>query len=215
MTSPGAEFGADVCVVGGGPAGSVAAAQLARSGVSVAVVSRDRRSRQFAYEPLGETIPPAAVFILEHVSGHGVDLADGGHLPWLGRRSSWVSTAIHEHSSIFDVQGHGWRIDRARFEDLLISLAAEQGAQILDQWQLSSRGPAQHSSGWRISLIDPDGVHRELSAAVLVDATGRGAHAVRNIHASGRRQVLDRLVALTIDYPQRENEGPADATSIV
>jgi flavin-dependent dehydrogenase len=164
---------------------------------------------------LGETIPPAAVFILEEVSGRKIDLATDGHLPWLGRRSSWASTDIHDHSSIFDVQGHGWRINRDRFEELLISLATEQGAVVLDQWKLVARELVRCSTGWQVGLIDAGGVQRELATEIFVDATGQGAHAVRRVHGSGRRQNFDRLMALSIDFPQREINDPADATSIV
>ena len=205
----------DVCVVGAGPAGSVAAAHLACEGLSVALVARGRRPRGQLSGPLGETIPPAAVFILEEVSGRKIDLATDGHLPWLGRRSSWASTDIHEHSAIFDVQGHGWRINRDKFEELLIALATKQGAVVLDQWKLAARELVRCSTGWQVGLIDAGGVQRELAAEILVDATGQGAHAIRKVLGSGKRLSFDRLVAVSIDFPQRQSNEPADATSIV
>ena len=149
------------------------------------------------------------------MSGRKIDLSQHGHLPWLGRRSSWATAEVHEHSAIFDVQGHGWRIDRDRFERLLLSLAAEQGVAVLNDWTLAARELVRGATGWHVGLIDADGNSRELVAEILVDATGQGAHAIRRVPGSGRRQSFDRLVALSIDFPQRESNEPADATSIV
>ena len=53
----------DVVVIGGGPAGSTAATMLARQGVSVLLLERER----FPREHIGESLVPASIPILEEL----------------------------------------------------------------------------------------------------------------------------------------------------
>lgn len=203
-------------MVGAGPAGAVAAASLAKAGRSVALLAPERVE---PWSPLGETIPPAAVFVLEEIAGRRLDWADpggreSGHLPWHGRRSAWGTDQVHEHSALFDVQGHGWRIDRLGLELLLRGLAAEQGAQVLAGWRLAPHEPTRLDGTWRLRVVDGEGAAGELNARILVDASGRRACALRYLAEAGKRRTYDRLVALTLDLHLQEEEDD-DVTSMV
>lgn len=209
-SSTSADF--DVCVVGAGPAGCVSAAHLAKAGLSVALLAPRRETSVAA----GETIPPAAVFILEEIAGQSLDLAEYGQLPWLGRRSAWGSHDLHDHSALFDVQGHGWRIGRPALEDLLRALAQGAGVEVLDGWRLAPRAPTRCDGGWRLDVLDPGRKSRRLRAGTLIDASGRKACALRYLDDAGKRETFDQLVALVMDFPQHGGgPGDSDSTSLV
>lgn len=204
----------DVCVVGAGPAGAVAAAYLAKSGCSVALLAPDRQEIS-GLEPLGETIPPAAVFLLEDIAGRALDLSRQGHREWLGRRSAWSSEELFEHSSMFDLQGHGWRIARGELEELLLALAAAQGVTICRGWRLASHGLVRSAGSWRIGVFDSARRGRELDAEILIDATGRKSCVLRQLRGVGKRRTFDRLVCLAMDFPLEGTPRSTDATSVV
>ena len=180
----------DVVVLGGGPAGAAAAIALARAGVSVAIIERSRYE-----EPrIGETLPPSARPLL---AGLGVweRFASAGHLPAPGVVSVWGEDEPFESHFIFNANGHGWHLDRQRFDAMLATAADSAGARLYRGARLRSCLPL--TRGWQIELTSdaPDDrrVHR-IEARLVVDATGRGAAFARQQGA--KRFAVDRLVGL-------------------
>src|SRR5215213_9445087 len=114
----------DVAIVGGGPAASVTAWMLARGGASCVILERG----DDAGDKPGESLPPSARPLLEQLGLWDALEADG-HLPCHGNRSSWGSDAIDEQPFVFSPYGHGWHVDRRKFEALLIARALEAGAE--------------------------------------------------------------------------------------
>ena len=113
----------DVAIAGGGPAASAAALTLARHGLSCTIV--ERRDDEGA-KP-GESLPPSARSLLEQLDISGALKADG-HLPCHGNRSVWGSDRVEELPFVMTPYGHGWHLDRRRFERLLIDRACDAGA---------------------------------------------------------------------------------------
>ncbi|NUT46563.1 MAG: FAD-dependent oxidoreductase, partial [Saccharothrix sp.] len=77
----------DVCVIGGGPAGSVCALRLARLGHRVVLVER----RPFPRPHVGEALAPGVVPLLEVL---GLRHALDGCLPSRGTVLRWEDTAV-------------------------------------------------------------------------------------------------------------------------
>ena len=115
-----------VIVAGGGPAGSAAAIVLAKSGRRVLLVD-DSAPRAFR---IGEALPPAAVPLLRDLGVLDRFLADK-HLPCFGNVSSWGSEELAATDFLFNPHGHGWHLDRARFDAMLRSVAEESGAALM------------------------------------------------------------------------------------
>lgn len=160
----------DVLIAGAGPAGSVAAALLARSGRRVLLVDRvdDGRPR------VGECLPAAAVHLLRGLELPAPD--DGGpHARIGGVRSHW-GDASGLHDGFNDPGGGAWRLDRARFDRDLRLAATASGARLLSAHvrQIDGQG-----DGWQITTADG----ARFEAATVIDATGRRARIARRVGA--------------------------------
>lgn len=117
---------ADVAVIGAGPAGSATALTLARAGVSVAVFEKETGSGW----KIGEGLPPVARQVLQRLGVWERFVADN-HLASYGNCSAWGSNKLVDHSFVFNPYGHGWHLDRSRFDQMLLDAAIEAGAKLL------------------------------------------------------------------------------------
>jgi flavin-dependent dehydrogenase len=194
--------GVDVAVVGAGPAGATAALTLARSGARVVMLERAER-RAFR---VGEGLPPAARPLLQSLGLWERFLA-AGHLPSHGNRSAWGLPELRDADFIFDPHGHGWHLDRAAFDAMLVSAAEEAGA---------GRGPATRVLGWEpghgtLRMHDGRGPV-VLQARRVLDCSGRSS--VVALGRGARRILHDRLVAVAALH-RPEREGDRDSTTLV
>lgn len=110
-------------------------------------------------------------------------------------------------SSIYDVNGHGWHIDRKAFEERLSRVAADAGVRLA---LISGQVDAQRDgSGW---TIEAPGFMGRLRSRFLIDATGRASWLGRRM---GRRRERDgRQVALVAFFDGRSDE-EVDSTTLV
>lgn len=159
----------DVIVIGAGPAGSVAAAVLARRGWSVTVLEQ----AHFPRFSIGESLLPQATEWLE-ASGLQADVERAGFQPKNGaifRRGN--------QESIFDFRektASGWgttfQVRRDKFDDILARGAARLGAQVAFGQTVVSFRPDSEAS--RLTVRDKNGSETELSARFVLDASGFG-----------------------------------------
>lgn len=148
---------------------------------------------------IGEFLPPAARPLLRDLG-----LLDGflaaAHPASTGTSSAWGSAALHERSHLFDPYGHGWHLDRRRFDALLRDAARAAGAEPL-------RATVLERIGDRLLVRERGGAVRELHCRWSVDATGRRCTIGRR---HGRRRRQDRLVAAYAVFADRRPGGPPD-----
>lgn len=171
----------DVIVAGAGPAGLALAIELARvPELSVAVVDALRPQRL----RLGETLAPDAGPLLAHL---GVDLITSGeHARCQGTIAAWGSDDAHYTDFLYHPSGHGWRLDRERFDAALGDEARRRGVLWID----GEVGTVAREQGdWQLTIGNATA-----SARILVDATGRQAIIARRLGA--RRIVADTLVGI-------------------
>jgi flavin-dependent dehydrogenase len=171
----------DVVVAGAGPAGLALALELSRApALSVAVVDSARPPRM----RLGETLSPDAAPMLAHL---GVDpFAAGDHARCQGVIAVWGSDDAHYNDFLYHPTGHGWRLDRERFDATLATEAQRRGA-IRIEGRIGS--VVRQSDGWQATI---GGV--TISARAIADATGRQAAIARRLGAN--RIVADSLVGI-------------------
>jgi flavin-dependent dehydrogenase len=178
-----------IIILGGGPAGSALALELARAGCRVTILER---AVSVGWK-VGETLPPEAQIELARL-GLTERFARQLHLPCHGIVSLWGSAAPVERDSLFNPYGHGWQLDRAAFETDLLAAAQEAGAVVqlgvvVNEIRRASSGTPGKEPGWFV----------ESTAGVaycdwLVDCTGR--HAILARREGGQYEQLDHLVAI-------------------
>lgn len=175
-----------VLIVGGGPAGLAAAIALARHHIAAVVVERTA----YADVRIGEHLSPAGVMTLRAL-GVGSHLRLDGHEPSAGVEAYWGSdTASHIDYFRHPAQ-RGVSLSRPRFDAELAHACESAGATVL-------RGAAllharASDAGWDVE-ISHDGKAQRLTAALIVDASGRGATFARRQGARVRAE--DRQIAV-------------------
>jgi flavin-dependent dehydrogenase len=175
---------ARVVVLGAGPSGSAAAAELARRGWPTLLVGRSCDHRP----NIGECLPPGIRPTLEK-AGVWEAFLRAGHTPSVGVRSSWGSHELADRDFILSPYGAGWHIDRTRFDAMMRDSALRSGAEWLECLALRNVEPA--AEGWRINLSTDSG-DRRIDTPFVIDATGRANVFARRVGA--KRIAMDRLV---------------------
>jgi flavin-dependent dehydrogenase len=177
--------GYDAVVTGGGPAGSAAAATLARTGRSVLLVVDRPRSRGHG---VGEGAPPGLDRVVDEVFGASTFVA-ADHLRSLGNRAAWGSAELTCTDFMFSPFGTGWHLDRIAFDAAVLAAAAAAGAIVRPVTRVG------------------DG---DLKAPVVIDASGRHAGYARR--HGGRRVAGDRLTAVLATYARAADDDDATTT---
>jgi flavin-dependent dehydrogenase len=153
----------EICILGGGPAGSVIARQLARLGHDVLMVDRGFQEGRLRAESLAPSIVP----ILDSLQlGAAVEAAV------FARESrallSWEGGSIQEK---WFVKGPFILVERPRLDAIFRRAAAEAGACILHP-ALGRRPQQVFRGGWRIEIVTANG-GINVATRFLVDARGK------------------------------------------
>ena len=173
----------NVLVVGAGPAGATAALNLAPTR-SVALIDVCAEPRQ----RIGESLPAAVRRLLADMGLWDSFLAEK-HSPCYFNRAVWGSDQAYETDLLRDPDGHGWHIDRARFERWLRRVAVERGAELIAPARICAID--RERDRWRI-LLRTAAEALELTPRFVIDAGGRAAPLSRRVGAC--RRIDDRLV---------------------
>jgi flavin-dependent dehydrogenase len=118
----------DVLVIGGGPGGSTAAALLAKAGLRVLLLERDRFPRYH----IGESLLASCQATLKlsgayaAVAAHGFQVKRGALFHWAD--DEWVL----DWKQLVDRDAWSWQVDRASYDDILLRNASAQGAEIVE-----------------------------------------------------------------------------------
>jgi flavin-dependent dehydrogenase len=185
----------DVLVAGAGPAGSTAARILAGRGLHVALADRlDRPSRRL------EVVSPSLQPLLRGL-GY-LDLLDDPRVArgCLGIERRWGSASPQLEDFLAHPGGVGHVIDRARFDTVLRERAGAAGATFIPLRVVEARAKAG-----TVNVRLSDG--GTLTAATVIDATGRAAAVARRLGA--KRICSERLTALLYErLPDPEGDAP-------
>ncbi len=165
-------------IVGGGPAGSTAAALLAAKGRKVLVLERER----FPRYQIGESLVPFCYFTLERL---GL-IERMNDLGFQEKHAVQFVTPAGERSTPFYFSQHldhaasmSWQVPRSEFDQMLLTNAQEKGAEVMQETQaldfIRKNGKV---SGVVAKSRTANGANFEVHAALTIDASGRQALAI-------------------------------------
>jgi flavin-dependent dehydrogenase len=197
----------DVLVIGGGPAGSTAAALLAERGRRVVLVEKEKHPRFH----IGESLLP-----------HNLPMLDR-----LGVRAQIETSAQHKHGIEFVSPFHGknvryefsrawdkrfpyaFQVRRSTFDHILLQNAAAKGAEVIEECRVTAV-EFPESADALVSARGNDGVVLQWRAAFVIDASGRDTVLASQLGAKERNPRNDSAAIFGHFTGARRLEGQAE-----
>ncbi len=159
----------DVLVLGGGPAGSTAAALLAERGWTVGIVEKERHPRFH----IGESLLPLNLPLFDKLG-----LKDKIEAVAIRKYGAEFISAHHDAPVTFDfcnawdkAYGLAYQVRRSEFDQILFENCVEKGARAFQECRITD--VTIHEDGVRALGREKDGTLREWEAKFFVDASGR------------------------------------------
>lgn len=167
----------DVAIIGGGPAGSCAAAKLARAGLKVLVLERER----FPRFHIGESLLPAGNRALKEI-GAWEKVEQAGFVTKYGVEFESPAGDVRIHNlfskGLMPDCDYAYQVERSRFDEVLLDHAASCGAEVRQEHAVRSAEELPQDAGWLLGVEavgkGPRGqVSTQVRAKWLLDASGR------------------------------------------
>jgi flavin-dependent dehydrogenase len=191
----------DVAVIGGGPAGAVAAAILAQKGWDVRVYER----QHFPRFSIGESLLPQSMGLLEEaglledVMAGNFQFKDGAAFAYGDRY-----TDIYFPEKFSPGWGTTFQVRRDKFDKILIDGAAKKGAKV--EFGTAVTAFSSDASGARMTIKRESGEEAEIRSRFTLDGSGFGRTLPRLLDleapsSMSRRRSTFRHVVDNIDDP--------------
>ncbi|HTG13847.1 MAG TPA: FAD-dependent oxidoreductase [Blastocatellia bacterium] len=185
--------GYEVIIIGGGPAGSSAAAHLAARGVRVVLLEKGRMPRQ---KLCGEFITPECFPTLNRLGVMDRILIAGAQkitqLSLIGSNGKRVEAPLSEMSDKSSALG----LSRARFDEVLFNAARQSGAVCLESHAVKRCLYDDGRPTGVEAMSIADGRTVTFYAPLVVDASGRNSRAMVGKHERTARKRGSRLFAM-------------------
>lgn len=170
---------ADVCVIGGGPAGAATAARLAALGHAVVVLE----AQPFPRVQFGASLPPGIWPLFDRLGVRDA-IEAGGFVCFNDLLVSWEGPPKRRHRA----GEPGRHVDRARLDNVLLDFARSSGATVIQPARADR--PARANGQWAIAVRGHAAV-TTVFAGIVVDASGS-----RRIGLGTRRRMSAPTLAL-------------------
>ncbi|MCG8450484.1 MAG: tryptophan 7-halogenase [Pirellulales bacterium] len=161
----------DCVVMGGGPAGSTAAALVAEAGIKTLLVEREK----FPRPHIGESLMPETYWVFERL---GV-LDQLRESPYAKKVGVQFVNNTGKESAPFFFRSHDdrecsqtWHVDRAAFDKMLFDNAAAKGATCCDNTRVLDV-QLQDDRVTGVRLQPAAGSVQDVTSQVVIDATGQ------------------------------------------
>ncbi|WP_375293359.1 NAD(P)/FAD-dependent oxidoreductase [Siccirubricoccus sp. G192] len=173
----------DVAIIGGGPAGSTAAAMLAMAGRRVTLLEKSAHPRFH----IGESLLPRNLDILERLGVLEEVRGIGVHKPGAESVSDRTgrSAAFPFAKALNRSRTHAWQVKRSEFDTLLFANARRRGATMLENTRVTDIRFGAVGERPTVLARDAAGAVLELRPRYLLDASGR------DTFLAGRMRVKD------------------------
>ena len=167
---PAATSQCDVLIIGGGPAGSTAAALLAQQGRDVVLLEKDHHPRFH----IGESLLPLNVPLLDKLG-----VREAVENIGMFKYGAEFISPYHDKSITFDFAealdksfAYSYQVRRSEFDHVLIENAAARGARILEGHRVTAVDTSDPASVSVTAQTDKNET-QTWQARFLIDASGR------------------------------------------
>ena len=161
----------DVLVIGGGPAGSTAAALLAERGYRVTLLEKAHHPRFH----IGESLLPANLPLLEKLG-----VADAVKAIGMEKWGAEFVSPWHDHKQTFEFADAmdksmpmAYQVRRAEFDEILIRNASRKNARVVEGCQVEDVDFLPDNAGVLVQGRHDDGRAETVHARFVLDASGR------------------------------------------
>lgn len=184
-------FDYDVAVIGGGPAGSSAAADLARRGRRVVLIERER----FPRFHIGESLLASVNDALDRL-GVADEVRAAGFPKKYGATFATGDGAVERYADFGEApeieRPQTYQVERQRFDQILLDAARRAGVEVRQPQRVTDVTFA--ADGATVSVVSEERGEQPLHVQAVIDASGRAG-------------VLQRKFALRVDEPRLANIG--------
>jgi len=161
----------DVLVIGGGPAGSTAAALLAERGYRVTLLEKAHHPRFH----IGESLLPANLPLLDRLG-----VADAVRAIGMEKWGAEFVSPWHDHQQSFEFAGAmdksmpmAYQVRRSEFDEILIRNASLKNARVVEGCQVQDVDFLPGNAGALVRARHDDGSIETVQARFVMDASGR------------------------------------------
>lgn len=169
--SPASATNCDVLVIGGGPAGSTAAALLAERGYRVTLMEKAHHPRFH----IGESLLPANLPLLEKLG-----VADAVRAIGMEKWGAEFVSPWHDHKQAFEFADAmdksmpmAYQVRRSEFDEILIRNASRKNARVVEGCQVQDIDFLAGNGGALVQARHDDGSVETVHARFVLDASGR------------------------------------------
>jgi geranylgeranyl reductase family protein len=181
----------DVAIIGGGPAGSTAAALLARAGRRVVVFEREK----FPRFHIGESLLPFSMKAFTRLGLHEKFLRAGFMKKFGGEMfgsCSDIGTKFYFKNAYRSQTDHAYQVTRSEFDKVLLDHAAENGAEVHERTAVTR---VTFTNEHVDLAIGQNGSSDSVRARFVIDASGRNSVLGNQF---GIKKTYDHLQKLSI-----------------
>jgi geranylgeranyl reductase family protein len=181
----------DVIVIGAGPAGCAAAAELAGRGLKTALLEKHRLPR---HKTCGGGVPVSAGTVLRDLAPEAFVEANVDRMRHTFHFEDPFEAAVNPPGS--DRPLSLWMVQRSVFDNALAQRAAKMGADLRDG--LAVREVETGPDGATVHATGQDGVAFKATARHVIGADGANGVAAK---AAGLRKERSLVIAMEIEHP--------------
>jgi len=204
---------AEVCVLGGGPAGATAAALLARQGHEVVVLEKEKFPRYH----VGESLMPFCWFTFDRLG-----LVDQLNERGFQKKYSVQFTSTKGHVSapfyFFQHWDHPasvtWQVERSEVDEMLLNQARQDGARVLEETRATKLLESDGATTG-VEAVGPDGEPFQVHARLTIDATGRDAMAQTKLGWRERDPKLNKVAIWTYYRHAKRDPGLDEGSTTI
>ncbi|MGH7286174.1 MAG: NAD(P)/FAD-dependent oxidoreductase [Polyangiaceae bacterium] len=188
----------DVVIAGGGPGGSICAAQLAKRGLTALVLEKAHHPRFH----LGESLLPQSMPVLKEIG-----IFDDIHDRFIVKRganfheSGTLKQARYDFAEAFDRSTtFAFEVPRDEFDDMLFRHAQKCGADVREGFKVDKidcKG-AENGGPVQVATTDESGATHTFECKLAIDATGRDAITAHEKRATEKVPELDKTAVFSM-----------------